>query len=179
MHLDNPKPNRPALERLAAHIRTLPTRPPSSRLRPLAPSFTPLDPSTTYFDWANWSGDNHSDHSCGTYGCIAGHAAALFPDLLHLTPGGAPMPRNDPTHDAAPSSCLTVFGLTPNESIALTIGAALCDRKRRTTVPHLSKPLDEYTSEEAADRILAVLAAAEARHAALDTPPITSVPSTP
>jgi len=172
----DPRPDRPALERLAAHIRSLPTRPRSNRPGSGNPGWTPLDPNTAYFDWANWTGDDHTEHSCGTFGCVAGHAVALFPDLLMVNRHGSVDVIGAPQADP-----LTPFGLTNDESRVITIGYAFYDGTTNKTLIGSVGSLSEATSSEAADRILAVLALAEARfeRLSLDTAAPPSVPSAP
>lgn len=174
----NPKPDRPALERLAEHIRSLPDRFDENN-RDLychgAKHSQPL------FDWSLWYESARDPSSCGTFGCVAGHAVALFPHLLQIgNPDcndrdfGIFSPLDE---DINGTSALMVLGLTYAESACITLGSRLAETVEGTyqvRVRELDEVLSSHRAAEAADRILTVLRWAELRHERLKailTPP--------
>lgn len=163
------KPDSAALLQLARHVRSIPAK---------------------AFDWQHFADTNPeagvSEHNCGSFGCVAGHAACIFPERLEISFRRVSIRRpevRDGTLQWVPDERLSTwvnphsfaaaFGLTDIEAEAIIFGYA---------IPGALDDIDiiqyqgEAAQEAACQRILQVLAIAEARYALHGQAPIDEDP---
>lgn len=157
---NNPKPDSKALRSLAKRLATQPPPP--------------------AFNWAQWHADDATEHSCGSFGCVAGWAATFFPKRLRFAPIGSQPSSGDraivcvdrTNREAIFTEPIDefarAFGLTFDESSAITTGSSLF---REGPFPRMLVPYIEIHRSVnnkqgiAAKRVLKVLGHAEKRYA--------------
>jgi len=144
---DNPKPDGDALRLLAKTVL-----------------------ESNKFDWSEYYGDGFTEHDCGTHGCVLGHCPAVFPDRFRFDTtedilGGIIAVDTEPYDEGGFPQDEMAFalkmGLTIDEAFAISIGEPIAD------LPNIDVFSDGpgHNVQLAHDRILAVLAIAEARYA--------------